>query len=188
MYHYSYNHASIRSPKRQTTTPTRTYTLGEAKCSSMRGDGVLLGCGSVSVSWRNLHNKVVPPSSPSQGPWAPSQDPPALLSDKLGGEAVASMYRGKDAEFVEDVLSVGDGGDQPNEVVFVIALKEESDDPKKRAGGAKYPSLRLAGRLGLEEGVRSGLKCFEFPYKYFLAPSVCRSSWSHGRIPFLLLG
>ena len=42
-------------------------------------------------------------------------------------ESVAPIRQRKNTEFVEDVLSVGDGGEKPVEVRFVNALGEESE-------------------------------------------------------------
>ena len=49
-------------------------------------------------------------------------------------EPVVPICQRKDAEFVEDVLSVGDRGKEPIEVVLVHALREESDHSQKVAG------------------------------------------------------
>jgi hypothetical protein len=51
-----------------------------------------------------------------------------------GDELVASMCKRKNAEFVEDVLYVGDGGKQPGNVVLIDALREEGDDAEKLSG------------------------------------------------------
>jgi hypothetical protein len=44
------------------------------------------------------------------------------------------MRQRKDAEFVEDILSVGDGRKQPIEVVLVDALWEEGNDLEEFSG------------------------------------------------------
>jgi hypothetical protein len=43
-------------------------------------------------------------------------------------ETVAPVRQRKNAESVEGVLSVGDGGEKPVEVIFVDTLREESNN------------------------------------------------------------
>ena len=45
-------------------------------------------------------------------------------------EVAASVRQRKDTELVQDVLSVGDGGMQPVEVVLLRAAKGSGDDSK----------------------------------------------------------
>ena len=49
-------------------------------------------------------------------------------------KSFASIRQGEDAECIEDVCSVGGGGEQPLEVVFVDALREEGNDSKEPSG------------------------------------------------------
>jgi hypothetical protein len=59
-----------------------------------------------------------------------------ILSDwcQHGDETVAPICQRKDAECVEDVLSVGDGRKQPIEVVLVDALWEEGNNLEEFSG------------------------------------------------------
>ena len=45
-------------------------------------------------------------------------------------EVAASVRQRKDTELVQDVLSVGDGGVQPVEIVLLRAAKRSGDDSK----------------------------------------------------------
>ena len=49
-------------------------------------------------------------------------------------EAAASVCQRKDTELVQDVLSVGDGGEQPVEVVLGMTSREESKDCEEVTG------------------------------------------------------
>ena len=60
-----------------------------------------------------------------------------------GDEAVASVCQRKNAEFIEDVLSVRDGGKKPVEISLADTLREEGDGAKEVAGaGAKLAEGR----------------------------------------------
>ena len=68
-----------------------------------------------------------------------------VLSDRCQHryEAVAPIRQRKDAEFVENVLSVGDGGKQPIEVVLIDALWKEGDNFEEFSGtGSGLGELR----------------------------------------------
>ena len=49
-------------------------------------------------------------------------------------ETIASVCQRKSAELIEDVLSVGDGGEEPGEVFLVYPLWEERDDFEEVTG------------------------------------------------------
>jgi len=49
-------------------------------------------------------------------------------------ESVGSMRQGKNAEFVEEVCSVGNSGKQPVDFVLIDTLREEGDDSEQRSG------------------------------------------------------
>ena len=53
---------------------------------------------------------------------------------QCGDEIFASRGQRKNTEFVDDVLSIGNGGEQPVEVVFANPLGEKRDDPKEVTG------------------------------------------------------
>ena len=53
---------------------------------------------------------------------------------QCGDEIFASRGQRKNTEFVDDVLSIGNGGEQPVEVVLVNALGEKRDDFKEVTG------------------------------------------------------
>jgi hypothetical protein len=62
---------------------------------------------------------------------------------KHGGEAVPPVCQRKDAEFVEDGLPVGNGGEKPVKVFPVNASREESDHTEEVAGiRAKFAERR----------------------------------------------
>ena len=53
------------------------------------------------------------------------------------------MCQRKDTEFIKHGSSVGDGREQPVEVVLVDALREEGDDAEEVAGiGAEFAKCR----------------------------------------------
>src|ERR1700753_2013876 len=58
-------------------------------------------------------------------------------------EAVDPMCQRKNTELIEDVLSVGDRGKQPVEVLLVDTLREKRDDSQKFPGiGAEFLECR----------------------------------------------
>ena len=59
-----------------------------------------------------------------------------MVSDwcQHGDEIVALRGQGKNTEFVEDFLSIGNGGEQPVEVILVNTLGEKCNDPKEVTG------------------------------------------------------
>ena len=62
-------------------------------------------------------------------------------------ESVAPICQRKDTGFVEDGSSVGDGGEQPIDVVLIDALREESDDTEEVTGaGTKFAECRRSKR------------------------------------------
>ena len=50
-----------------------------------------------------------------------------------GDGRVDSIYKRKDAELVQDVGSINDGGEQPVEVAFIDTLRKEGDDFEERS-------------------------------------------------------
>ena len=50
-----------------------------------------------------------------------------------GDGRVDSIYKRKDAELVQDVGSINDGGEQPVEVAFIDTLQKEGDDFEERS-------------------------------------------------------
>ena len=64
-----------------------------------------------------------------------------IVSDwrQHSNEVVASVRQRKNGELVKDVLSPGDGGEKPVEVVLVDALREKGDHSEKVPGvGAEF--------------------------------------------------
>ena len=85
------------------------------------------------------------------------------------------QYIREDAEPVEDACSIGDGREQPLEVVLVDALWEEGNDSKKRSGtGAKF--LEHGGGEGKLDrcGEALVMQCLQHAHSMFL-PFSCQS-------------
>src|SRR5882762_7579239 len=78
-------------------------------------------------------------------------------------EPVASIGQGKNAELVEDLNDVGDGGEKPVEVVLVDALWVEGDDFQKPSGTRAECLEQRRGERELDRGSEArlmlGLQC-----------------------------
>ena len=62
-------------------------------------------------------------------------------------EPIISICEGENAEVVEDVCSVRDGGEQPLEDFLIDALREEGDDSEKPSGvGSEFLEHRRGER------------------------------------------
>ena len=92
-------------------------------------------------------------------------------------KSVASVRQRENAEGVEDLCSVGDGGEQPVQVVLVGALREEGDDAEKPSGiRAEFLEHRRSERKFDCGGKAPGVLCV----KYFRSLSLPFSSKSVG--------
>ena len=70
-------------------------------------------------------------------------------------ESIASIRKGESAERVEHAWSVGDGREQPIDILFVDTLWEEGDDSKKPSGIRSKFSEHRRGEGKFDRGCKA---------------------------------